>query len=83
MTFRGTFDILNNFHLVKVGVDGICFLNAESVFQTQKFLDSAEKATSAELQVVKAKRRRRQMQLRPDRNAVRGSVMEEVSVCPI
>lgn len=78
MTFRGAFDFLSNFHPARVVVGGICYQNAEAAFQSQKCLDAEERATFANLTAVKAKRRGRQVKLRPDWDAVRLSVMEEV-----
>ena len=78
MMLRGSFDFLSNFHPAKVEMDGICYQNAEAAFQAQKCVDVADKASFAELTAVKAKRRGRQVKLRPDWDAVRIGIMEEV-----
>jgi len=78
MSFRGAFDFLSNFYPARVEVGGICYQNAEAVFQAQKCADAADRAIFAELPAVKAKRKGRQVELRPDWDAVRLSVMEAV-----
>ena len=78
MSFRGAFDFLSNFYPARVEVDGICYQNAEAAFQAQKCVDAADRVAFAELPAVKAKRKGRQVELRPDWDAMRLSVMEEV-----
>ena len=78
MTLRGAFDFLSNFYPAKVEMEGICYQNSEAAFQAQKCVDVADKASFAELTAVKAKRRGRQVKLRPDWDAVRIGIMEEV-----
>ena len=78
MSFRGAFDFLSNFYPARVEVGGICYQNAEAAFQAQKCADAADRAAFAEMPAVKAKRKGRQVELRPDWDAVRLSVMEDV-----
>ena len=78
MTFTGAFDFLSNFYPARVEVGGVCYSNAEAAFQAQKCVDAAERGEFAELVAVKAKRRGRQVKLRPDWDSVRLGVMEEV-----
>ena len=44
MTFRNSFDILNNFYEAKVVGDGICYQSDEVAFQAQKCVDVEDKA---------------------------------------
>ena len=78
MTFTGAFDFLSNFYPARVELGGICYQNAEAAFQAQKCDDVADREAFAELTAVKAKRRGRQVKLRPDWDSVRLGVMEEV-----
>ena len=78
MTFTGAFDFLSNFYPARVEVGGVCYSNAEAAFQAQKCVDAAERGEFAELVAVKAKRRGRQVKLRPHWDSVRLGVMEEV-----
>ena len=76
--FRGAFEFLSNFYPAKVVVDGISYTNAEAAFQAQKCADAIDKSAFAGLAAVKAKRMGRQVKLRPDWDAVRVGIMEEV-----
>ncbi len=78
MSFRGAFDFLSNFYPARVEVGGICYQNAEAAFQAQKCADAADRVAYAELPAVKAKRKGRQVELRPDWDAMQLSAMEEV-----
>lgn len=78
MTFTGAFDFLSNFYPAKVEIDGVCYQNTEAAFQAQKCINPADRVEFSDLSAVKAKRKGRQVKLRPDWDAVRLSVMEEV-----
>ena len=78
MTFTGAFDFLSNFYPARIEADGIVYQNAEAAFQAQKCDDVADRNAFAKLSAVKAKRRGRQVKLRPSWDSVRVGVMEEV-----
>ena len=77
-TFTGAFDFLSNFYPCRVEIDGICYGNAEAAFQAQKCKNASDRAAFADLSAVKAKRKGRQVALRPDWDKVRLQVMEHV-----
>ncbi len=52
MSFRGAFDFLSNFYPARVGVDGICYQNAEAAFQAQKCAAAADRVAFAELTIL-------------------------------
>ncbi len=78
MTFTRAFDFLSNFYPAKIEIDGVCYQNAEAAFQAQKCINPADRVEFSDLPAVKAKRRGRQVKLRPDWESVRLSVMARV-----
>lgn len=78
MTFTGAFDFLSNFYPAKIEIDGVCYQNAEAAFQAQKCINPADRVEFSDLSAVKAKRKGRQVKLRPDWECVRLSVMARV-----
>ena len=78
MTFRGVFDFLSNFYPAMVEVDGIAYQNAEAAFQAQKCLDVEKRREFSALTGTKAKRKGRQVPLRPDWDGERVVAMRKV-----
>ncbi|MGX8687463.1 MAG: NADAR family protein [bacterium] len=77
-TFRGEYFFLSNFYPVPVTYDGLTYQNNEAAFQAQKIFNPEEKKTFTELAPKDAKRRGRQVRLRPDWEKVRNGIMEEI-----
>lgn len=78
MSFSGPFDFLSNFYPAPVELDGIRYANAEAAFQAQKCADAADRMAFVGLPAVKAKRKGRQVALRPDRDNARLAAMERI-----
>ena len=77
-SFRGDYDFLSNFYEAVINYQGIQYLNNESAFQAQKCLDESEKIEFSCLSAAKAKRKGRQIALRPDWEQVKVPIMEEI-----
>lgn len=77
-SFHGDYDFLSNFYEAPVSYDGLCYLNNEAAFQAQKCLTEEEKKAFTGLTAVKAKRRGRQVALRPDWEDVKYDLMEAI-----
>lgn len=78
MTFTGAFDFLSNFYPARIEVEGIAYQNAEAAFQAEKCLGLELRMEFSGLTGAKAKRKGRQVALRPDWNAVRIDAMRKV-----
>ncbi|MBQ7546064.1 MAG: DUF1768 domain-containing protein [Clostridia bacterium] len=76
--FREEFFFLSNFYYSKLCLDGITFSSAESAFQAQKSADPKVRSAFAALSPDEAKRAGRKVDLRPDWNDVRLSVMRRI-----
>ena len=76
--FRGDYDFLSNFYEAPVSYGGLCYSNNEAAFQAQKCLTEEEKKAFTGLTATKAKRRGRQVALRPDWESVKYDLMEEI-----
>ena len=77
-SFRGDYDFLSNFYEAVINYQGIQYLNNESAFQAQKCLEESEKMEFSYLSAGKAKRKGRQIKLRPDWEQVKVPIMEEI-----
>lgn len=77
-TFRGEYYFLSNFYPARVTYKEVTYQNNEAAFQAQKVLDPEEKKIFAELAPREAKKRGRQVRLRPDWEKVKISIMEEI-----
>ena len=69
---------LSNFYNVYVEYDGMIYCSTEAAFQAAKTMDMAERARIARLSPSDAKRAGRRLQLRPDWESVKDSVMYDV-----
>lgn len=77
-SFRGDYDFLSNFYEAPVIFEGLCYLNNEAAFQAQKCLTEEEKQEFTCLTAASAKRKGRRVKLRPDWEAVKTGLMEEI-----
>jgi N-glycosidase YbiA len=77
--FNGYYSFLSNFHYQPVHYDGITYPTSEHAFQAAKSLDSRERARIADCATPGiAKRAGRMLALRPDWEAVKLQIMEEI-----
>lgn len=76
--FRGEYDFLSNFFEAGIEYKGICYRNNEAAFQAQKCLSEEAKWEFSYLSAAKAKRKGRQVDLRPDWEEVKIGIMEEI-----
>ena len=77
-SFRGDYFFLSNFYPAQVTIDGLTYQNNEAAFQAQKVLDLEAKKAFTALAPKEAKRRGRQVPLRPDWEKVKNGIMEEI-----
>lgn len=77
-SFRGDYGFLSNFHACRVEYQGIWYQNAEAAFQAQKCINEEDKLGFCGLPAARAKRRGRQVLLRPDWETVKVGLMEEI-----
>ena len=76
--FRGEYAFLSNFWEASVTYQGLTYGNNEAAFQAQKCMTEAAKKDFTTLSPGAAKRMGRRVQLRPDWEAVRVPIMEEI-----
>lgn len=76
--FRGEYRFLSNFWGAPITYRGLTYLNNEAAFQAQKCVSEKEKLAFVGLSPEKAKALGRRVLLRPDWDAVRLSVMEDI-----
>ena len=76
--FRDKYFFLSNFFQTRVKYNGLEFKNNEAAFQAQKVLDVEEQLAFTQLSPKEAKRRGRQVKLRPDWEDVKDEIMEEI-----
>ena len=76
--FRGEYAFLSNFWEASVTYQGLTYGNNEAAFQAQKCMTEATKKDFTTLSPGAAKRMGRRVQLRPDWEAVRVPIMEEI-----
>lgn len=76
--FDGEFAFLSNFYPAKIIMDGMTFQNSEAAYQAQKCLNTMDKFQFCELGPREAKKLGRKVQLRPDWEQIKDSVMERV-----
>lgn len=76
--FRDEYEFLSNFYPCQIEYCGIYYQNAEAAFQAQKCQSEEEKLSFCGLTAAKAKRRGRQVLLRPDWETVKIGLMEEI-----
>lgn len=76
--FRGEYFFLSNYYEAPVTHQGMTYGSNEAAFQAQKCLNEEEKLPFTEMRPAKAKKSGRAVQLRPDWEAVKVSIMEEI-----
>lgn len=77
-SFTGDYYFLSNFYPVIVNLDGLFFQDAEAAYQMQKCVDPKDRLQFTELTRGKAKRRGKEVALRPDWEQVKFSCMQRV-----
>lgn len=76
--FRGEYDFLSNFYPTRILFDGVVYYNAEAAYQAQKCLEQADKEQFAILSADEAKRLGKKVEMRPDWEDVKFSIMEQI-----
>lgn len=76
--FDGDYRFLSNFHNCPVEYQGITYANSEAAFQAAKCTSDAEKMRFARMSPGTAKHEGRHVQLRPDWEEVKDTVMLEI-----
>lgn len=77
-SFRDKYLFLSNFSQARINYNGLEFKNSEAAFQAQKVLDVEEQLPFTQMSPKEAKRRGRQVKLRPDWEDVKDGIMEEI-----
>ena len=77
-SFRDEYEYLSNFFEVDVQWDGRIYRNSEAAFQSAKTLNPQIRDSFTLLDPLSAKRKGRQVMLRPDWEAVKTTIMETV-----
>jgi ribA/ribD-fused uncharacterized protein len=78
LTFDGDNYFLSNFYMAPVKYKGLTYTNSEAAFQAQKCLNPAEIAGFTTLEPGEAKYRGRNVDIRPDWDAVREGIMYDI-----
>lgn len=76
--FRDEYDFLSNFYPCQIEYQGLWYQNAEAAFQAQKCIHEEDRQFFCGLPAAKAKRRGRQVPLRPDWECVKRDFMEKI-----
>ena len=76
--FRVEYEFLSNFYPTKMAYEGVTYHNAEAAYQAQKCAREEDKLQFASLSADEAKRLGQKIDLRPDWDDVKRSVMEKV-----
>ncbi|MDR2655685.1 MAG: NADAR family protein [Oscillospiraceae bacterium] len=76
--FRGNYEFLSNFYPCTISVDNLIFLSSEAAFQAFKCALAGEREQFQYLDAVKAKKKGRQVLLKPDWEFVRLDVMSKI-----
>ena len=77
-TFRDKYLFLSNSSQARVRYNGLEFKNSEAAFQAQKVLDVEGQVPFTQMPPKEARRRGRQVKLRPDWEDVKDGIMEEI-----
>lgn len=77
-SFRDKYLFLSNFSQARIKYNGLEFKNSEAAFQAQKVLDVEEQLPFTQMSPKEAKRRGKQVKLRPDWEDVKDGIMEEI-----
>jgi ribA/ribD-fused uncharacterized protein len=76
--FYGEFDFLSNFYQSTVTIDGYAYLSSEAAYQAAKCKNKKDKLQFVGIQANTAKQLGRRIELRPDWEAVKLQVMEDL-----
>lgn len=76
--FRDENFFLSNFYICKVKIDGIEYSSSEAAFQAQKCVNPEEKKKFVDMTPTQAKRYGKKVELRPDWEDVKISIMKEI-----
>jgi len=76
--FTDKYYFLNNFYETPVDYSNVTYSNAEAAFQAQKTADENERRQFADMSAEAAKKRGREVVLRPDWEQVKAEIMYEV-----
>lgn len=76
--FRGEYAFLSNFWEVPVTYKGLTYGSNEAAFQAQKCMTEEEKMEFTQLRPSASKKLGRRVQLRPDWEEVKVTIMEEI-----
>lgn len=76
--FDGNNDFLSNFYPCKITFEGMTYLNSEAAFQAAKTLDMDERLKFTNLNPSEAKKRGRRVELRPDWEEVKETIILEI-----
>lgn len=76
--FRDENFFLSNFYICKVKIDGIEYSSSEAAFQAQKCVNPEEKKKFIDMTPTQAKRYGKKVELRPDWEDVKISIMKEI-----
>ncbi|MBR0278952.1 MAG: NADAR family protein [Synergistaceae bacterium] len=76
--FREEYEFLSNFYEVPVTFEGLTYGSSEAAFQAQKSSDPSEREKFTALRPNDSKKAGREIQLRPDWEEVKVSVMEGI-----
>jgi hypothetical protein len=78
MLFRGEYRFLSNFYPVEIEYLGLSYPSVENAFQAMKCKNPALRADFVNLTPSEAKKRGREVELRPDWDKIKLSVMESL-----
>lgn len=76
--FREEYEFLSNFYPTKVIFEGITYCNSEAAYQAQKCLHPEDRLQFARLSSDEAKRLGQKVEMRPDWDEVKCSIMERI-----
>lgn len=76
--FRGEYEFLSNFYESPVTFEGLTYGSSEAAFQAQKCMTYEERRAFTEYRPMDSKKAGRNVQIRPDWDAVKVGVMEGI-----
>lgn len=76
--FQGEHRFLSNFWLCDVVFEGLCYKSSEAAYQAAKTLNESQRRVFLTLGPGAAKRKGRELKIRPDWDAVKLQVMEQI-----
>lgn len=76
--FRGQYHFLSNFYEAPLEFDGRKYLNSEAAFHSMKCVNPLDRDQFKDLNSSEAKKLGRSVQLRPDWESIKDSIMKEI-----